>query len=250
MSYKEKTSIDIPNFSNIFNIQFQEFDTQKINNSTTVGTVKHEIGNISGLFRFDSYNRGHWKFIEGNIYKNDWVIYINSSGESLSFKKADNQHDEYDIMVYKKNVGFYYDNMLIIRIRSFIKIYAGDVLYLSVDNEKLFTANNLISMNISLSYIQKDAPYIKLTKDLKLNASASWLDLQKTFDSVFDKYKLYIENNEESKDNNKCSVCINKEPTMIFVGCGHQCICEDCSTKLKICPLCRKESHTIKVFKS
>ena len=45
----------------------------------------------------------------------------------------------------------------------------------------------------------------------------------------------------------ECVCCMDKVPDVVITGCGHQCLCEECSIKLtrKICPICR---DTIKGF--
>lgn len=43
------------------------------------------------------------------------------------------------------------------------------------------------------------------------------------------------QNKEEKKT---CVICLEKEPTHIFIPCGHVCVCKD-HVALKICPVCR-----------
>lgn len=46
-------------------------------------------------------------------------------------------------------------------------------------------------------------------------------------------------------DMTECNICMNDttlKPDIIFVilaPCGHYCICKDCSSKIKECPMCR-----------
>ena len=37
-----------------------------------------------------------------------------------------------------------------------------------------------------------------------------------------------------------CIVCIENEICMIFRPCNHLCVCENCSEKINICPMCRQ----------
>lgn len=47
----------------------------------------------------------------------------------------------------------------------------------------------------------------------------------------------------EDPELQECIVCMNdKDPNtgfMIFVSCGHCCVCKKCSDRLKECPMCR-----------
>jgi hypothetical protein len=36
-----------------------------------------------------------------------------------------------------------------------------------------------------------------------------------------------------------CVVCLDAEPDVVGVMCGHQCVCMACSTRITRCPLCR-----------
>lgn len=45
-------------------------------------------------------------------------------------------------------------------------------------------------------------------------------------------------------DNAECIICMDKEYEVVFVPCGHYCLCEDCANQLlgttNKCPLCRQ----------
>ncbi|XP_055317997.1 mitochondrial E3 ubiquitin protein ligase 1 [Sitodiplosis mosellana] len=44
----------------------------------------------------------------------------------------------------------------------------------------------------------------------------------------------------ELRDDEKCVVCVENPKEVICLPCGHVCLCEDCSAKIKIsCPVCR-----------
>ena len=36
-----------------------------------------------------------------------------------------------------------------------------------------------------------------------------------------------------------CVVCQENEKRVLLLPCKHQCLCDNCSKKVKICPLCR-----------
>lgn len=57
------------------------------------------------------------------------------------------------------------------------------------------------------------------------------------------------------KNDDMCRLCVEKKREMVFIGCGHYAICENCTSSLeprysvnKNCPFCKKNSKLIKVF--
>ncbi|XP_064026944.1 E3 ubiquitin-protein ligase LRSAM1 isoform X2 [Pogoniulus pusillus] len=49
----------------------------------------------------------------------------------------------------------------------------------------------------------------------------------------------------------ECVVCMEQEPQMIFLPCGHVCCCQTCCERLQTCPLCRKDiAQRIRIFHS
>ena len=46
-----------------------------------------------------------------------------------------------------------------------------------------------------------------------------------------------------TKENNKCVVCLEKEKISVFAPCGHRCVCLECGKHIfkneKKCPLCK-----------
>ena len=57
----------------------------------------------------------------------------------------------------------------------------------------------------------------------------------------------------EEDDDQLCIVCLEALRTHVLVPCGHQCVCEGCSSTLVrtgTCPLCREPCQmAIRVFK-
>jgi hypothetical protein len=54
-----------------------------------------------------------------------------------------------------------------------------------------------------------------------------------------------------SSDWTDCCICMDKKSNMVFIPCGHMCVCEFDYTKLKTknCPVCRQEiTSSQKVF--
>ncbi|NXP80030.1 LRSM1 ligase, partial [Ramphastos sulfuratus] len=49
----------------------------------------------------------------------------------------------------------------------------------------------------------------------------------------------------------ECVVCMEQEPQIIFLPCGHVCCCQSCCERLQPCPLCRKDiAQRIRIFHS
>nr|XP_030142761.3 E3 ubiquitin-protein ligase LRSAM1 isoform X2 [Taeniopygia guttata] len=49
----------------------------------------------------------------------------------------------------------------------------------------------------------------------------------------------------------ECVVCMEQEPQMIFLPCGHVCCCRGCCEQLHSCPLCRQDiAQRIRIFHS
>ncbi|XP_064420333.1 E3 ubiquitin-protein ligase LRSAM1 [Latimeria chalumnae] len=49
----------------------------------------------------------------------------------------------------------------------------------------------------------------------------------------------------------ECVVCMESEPQMIFLTCGHVCCCQACSEPLRTCPLCRQDiTQRIRIYRS
>ncbi|RLW00327.1 hypothetical protein DV515_00008934 [Chloebia gouldiae] len=49
----------------------------------------------------------------------------------------------------------------------------------------------------------------------------------------------------------ECVVCMEQEPQMIFLPCGHVCCCQGCCERLHSCPLCRQDiAQRIRIFHS
>ena len=83
-----------------------------------------------------------------------------------------------------------------------------------------------------LCYIGDESVNVDETKDV---------DVQK---------KETVEETKEIEKETNCCVCINSAPAIVFIPCGHLCVCEECSKKCDVCPVCRNAiGSKIKVFK-
>lgn len=63
-------------------------------------------------------------------------------------------------------------------------------------------------------------------------------DLMMIISQVLGKY--VINNNVET--DKKCVICLDKDYNIVFLPCSHLCVCDICSEKIKICPMCRNEA--------
>lgn len=71
-------------------------------------------------------------------------------------------------------------------------------------------------------------------------------DVEKLHTSV---NKLLITVLEKVKEVSSCSICLEKTIDIILVPCGHRTVCNGCSGKIKICPICKAEiTQKIKLY--
>ena len=65
-----------------------------------------------------------------------------------------------------------------------------------------------------------------------------------------DKQKAPKQTPTPKEEESTCSICLDKPNNCAFAPCGHQSTCEDCSSKVKECPICRVTvTSFIKIFK-
>ncbi|XP_062361534.1 E3 ubiquitin-protein ligase LRSAM1 isoform X2 [Cinclus cinclus] len=56
---------------------------------------------------------------------------------------------------------------------------------------------------------------------------------------------------QRDEKKSECVVCMEQEPQMIFLPCGHVCCCQGCCERLHSCPLCRQDiAQRIRIFHS
>ena len=94
--------------------------------------------------------------------------------------------------------------------------------------EKLKKYNNIYSLhNINdLNYYELKELDLKLEKILKGIKNEKLNKLKQSSFPLMNK--------------KSCIVCISNEISIIFKPCNHLCICEKCSEKVNICPMCRQ----------
>jgi hypothetical protein len=61
--------------------------------------------------------------------------------------------------------------------------------------------------------------------------------LEKSRNALLERIKHKVK--EEVDDKAKCLICFDRTKAIIFVPCGHRVCCTQCSSQVKICPICR-----------
>uniref|UniRef100_A0A7S3DED6 RING-type domain-containing protein n=1 Tax=Palpitomonas bilix TaxID=652834 RepID=A0A7S3DED6_9EUKA len=46
---------------------------------------------------------------------------------------------------------------------------------------------------------------------------------------------------EERENEKKCKVCLDNEKTVLLLPCAHLCLCQECSSQLSLCPICKSD---------
>ena len=101
------------------------------------------------------------------------------------------------------------------------------------------TINNInINNNISLCNGLFDAYVEPLRKTIYYLRE----EIKKLKIKIEDKEKKIKEKEDEL--DKKCSVCLTNKSNIIFIPCGHLCMCNDCDSKfsrfnISFCPMCR-----------
>ena len=56
-------------------------------------------------------------------------------------------------------------------------------------------------------------------------------------------------NGEKTFRPEKCVICLEEEPKVLFCNCGHLCICEKCLVRrFDNCPVCKKENTILRII--
>ncbi len=57
------------------------------------------------------------------------------------------------------------------------------------------------------------------------------------------------DDNEEADSSERlCVICLENRSNMVFQACGHMCTCNQCSSNLNRCPICRTRTRAIRVY--
>ena len=90
------------------------------------------------------------------------------------------------------------------------------------------------------------------------NGNGYYLTFTKKFDAYFiiyndseenDSYNDHINNNKTFKTE-ECLICTENIPHVIFCGCGHLCVCEECIKTYQSykCPICKHINKNIRII--
>ena len=55
---------------------------------------------------------------------------------------------------------------------------------------------------------------------------------------------------EASAEGGRCVVCLERMYDVVFVGCGHLVLCGTCAAAIDRCPVCRRASAKVKVYRA
>ena len=57
-------------------------------------------------------------------------------------------------------------------------------------------------------------------------------------------------NGENTFKEETCIICVEKEPKVLFCGCGHLCVCKECKKFFQkyVCPICKHKSKNIRIL--
>jgi hypothetical protein len=53
---------------------------------------------------------------------------------------------------------------------------------------------------------------------------------------------------QRKEEDNTCVICYERTKEMVFIPCGHICLCAKCGEGKTTCPICRAEGKAIKIF--
>uniref|UniRef100_A0A0D6R7A9 RING-type domain-containing protein n=1 Tax=Araucaria cunninghamii TaxID=56994 RepID=A0A0D6R7A9_ARACU len=100
------------------------------------------------------------------------------------------------------------------------------------------TMINTLKFNLQQAYAQ--------SRESKEGCGDSEVDdTASCFNGNTDNFEALIyKENRELKEQRTCRVCRSKEVCMLLFPCRHLCLCEDCESRLNICPLCRSFKTT------
>ncbi|KAI8741798.1 E3 ubiquitin-protein ligase mib1 [Biomphalaria glabrata] len=81
------------------------------------------------------------------------------------------------------------------------------------------------------------------------NLTSSTLVAAKESAATVENDQTLAEKYRQLMEERQCKICMEAEARMTFVPCGHLVSCEDCSSQLKQCPMCRSDiEKVVKTF--
>ena len=156
---------------------------------------------------------------------------------------------------------------------EFIKLVTPFICYISsllkYEDSDLYIDDKII---VKLEFQESQGEYIldmlKINDDNRIesirecieyfNDTGFYLSFTKKFDAYFiisndseekDPYNQHINTNKTFRTE-ECLICTDNLPNVIFCGCGHLCVCEDCikSYQSYKCPMCRHINKNIRII--
>jgi len=112
--------------------------------------------------------------------------------------------------------------------------------------------NNNININNYLS--QVNGLFEFFVNPLKKTIANMKNENVKLKDEIKDKEKKIKEKEDRIEElDKKCSVCFTNKSNIIFVPCGHLCMCNDCNNRctqynISFCPICRSNGTRYVVY--
>jgi hypothetical protein len=98
--------------------------------------------------------------------------------------------------------------------------------------------------------VNTDGATVVFDKPVSCARAADWIDPSDSgttvvFDPITEPLNLPIKSvedeNQDDAGNSDCVVCWTNRPSMLYMKCMHQCVCDTCDSKLgNRCPLCRE----------
>ena len=90
------------------------------------------------------------------------------------------------------------------------------------------------------------------------NDNGFYITFTRKFDAYFiiyndsdenDSYNQHINTNKTFKTE-ECLICVENEPNVLFCGCGHLCVCEECIRYYESykCPVCKNINKNIRII--
>ena len=133
-----------------------------------------------------------------------------------------------------EDIRRYKNNKILIKL-EFCKSEAEYIL----DVLKINDENGIRSIKECVEYFNGDGYYLAFTKK---------------FDAYF--IILYDDSDDNHKNNNKtfkteeCLVCTENKPNVLFCGCGHISMCEECLIYYESykCPVCKNRNRNIRII--
>lgn len=245
------------------------------NNSGKININKKEKDNFSNI------NKRENNIINDNknllLQNNHMKIKIND--KNIVYNKEDNKYNNNLQNINQNNINKYNNNIL-----NDIEVDNAIIFNKNINSDNYFKKNKAFNINkdnevinniINIKDINKKDNNNIINKDIINNEIINDIINQKDINinkennniinnnSIDDKqssnYNIIKldEDQQKSLDSMSsiikhkplCIICENNPTKIIFVPCGHRCLCHKCyeeqKDKIKVCPLCRKVIETI-----